>query len=509
MHRITRPFAAASMLALGACGTLSAQSTGTPQAPSRVIEWIDQVLATGATPGMAVAVVRGDSILVARGSGTADLATGQPVTDSTRFYIASSTKAFTALAATILATRGSISLDSSLATLLPGLRLHEGLSPAAITLRDVLAMRSGIGDGPVVLRTAYIGEFTTPELLALLAEHPPASGGRAFRYSNIGVNVAGLVLERRFGKPWHETVRETVLEPLGMTATTARLSSVPGYHLAMPHDFGAGQLGRIALLKSDRTMHAAGGHVTTAGDIARFLVAQLNGGRVGGRRLVPAAAIEETHRQMVSQDRAFSFVRRTGWGLGWDIATYDGMTLYQRNGGFAGYYSHVSFIPERRLAVAVFANGGLDAAASEAVAQGAYDLLLGRRDLDALAPVRDSLAARVARARAASRERATAAVVPLPLPSARYFGTFTNPSLGTLVLEGNEKALVLRVGDSWGLALGVAGADGKPVADALEASVLGGEQRFTLRFASDSGPLQELAVRGFVFRRGAVAATER
>ena len=115
-------------------------------------------------------------------------------------------------------------------------------------------------------------------------------------------------LERRFDKPWHEVVRETVLEPLGMTATTARLSSVPGYHLAMPHDFSAGQLGRIALLKSDRTMHAAGGHVTTAGDIARFLVAQLNGGRVAGRRVFPAAAIEETHRQMVSQDRAFSFV---------------------------------------------------------------------------------------------------------------------------------------------------------------------------------------------------------
>lgn len=508
MKRIARPFTVVGTLSLVAASALSAQSAAAPQPASQIAEWIDLVHATGATPGMAVAVVHGDSVVLARGIGTADLATRQPVTDSTRFYIASTTKALTALAAVILDGKGSIRLDASLARLLPGVRLHQALSADTITMRDLLAMRSGIGDGPVVLRTAYTGEFTTSELLALLREHPAASGGRAFRYSNIGYNVAGLALERRFAKPWHEVVREAVLEPLGMTATTARLSGVPQFRMAMPHDFLAGELGRIALLKSDRTMHAAGGHVTTAGDIARFLIAQLNEGRVHGRRAVPAAAIAATHRQTVTQDRQFSFVRRTGWGLGWDIATYGEMTLYQRNGGFAGYYSHVSFIPERGVGVAVFANGGLDGAASEAVAQGAYDLLLGRRDLAALGSIRDSLAAQVARTRAASKERTGRATVALPQPPERFFGRFVNPAVGTLTLEGNRNALVMRLGDSWGLAGGVLGADGKPVADAISANVLGGEQRFALRFAANGEQLEELSVRGFAFRRVAGAVKE-
>ena len=498
MPRAARWLSIAFVLSLSAGGPLPAQAPAA--ADSLVAEWAAQVLATGATPGMALAVVRGDSILLARGFGTADLATGMPVTDATRFYVASTTKALTALAFAVLDRRGALRLDAALATLLPGVRLHEGLDPRAITLRDLLAMRSGIGDGPVVLRTAFTGEFTDSLLLALLAEHPPAEGGRAFRYSNIGFNVAGLALERRRRRPWHEVVRETVLEPLGMSGATARISTVPAHRLAMPHDLVEGRVARIALLKSDRTMHAAGGHVLTADDAARFLLAQLNGGRVRGRRGVPAEAVALTHRPNTPQDRDFSFVHRTGWGIGWDIATYDGMTLLQRNGGFAGYYSHLSFMPDSNVGVAVFANGGLDASASEAVAQGVYDLLLGRRDLAALAPRRDSLVAELARAMARSRARADSARVPLPAPPPRLFGTFRNASLGTLALEGGADALVVRVGDSWSLARGVAGPDGRPLPDALAASVLGGRQRFTLGFAPD-GRVREVTVRDFTFRR--------
>ncbi len=481
---------------------LRAQSSASaPAAGPPLSEWVDQVIATGATPGMIVAVVRGDSVLLARGVGVADLATGQPVTDSTRFYIASTTKAFTALAAAILDLRGTLRLDTPLATLLPDVRLHDSLSARAVTLRDLLGMRSGIGDGPVVFRTAFTGEFTNRELIQLLRMHPPAPEGRAFRYSNIGFNIGGLAIERRLRRPWQDVVGEMVLQPLGMRATSARISSVPSYRLAMPHDFVNGELARIPLLKSDRTMHAAGGHVTTPADLARFLVAQLNGGRVRGERGVPAAAVAEMRKQSVAQDRASAFVRRTGWGLGLDIASYDGMTVYQRHGGFSGYYSHLSFIPERGVGVAVVGNGGLDGAAAEAVAQGIYDLLLGRRDLAALAVMRDTLAAQVARLRSSSRERAAAANVALPLPAPRYFGRFVNEQLGTLTLEGNATTLVVRVGDSWGIARGVAGPDGVPLGNAVAANVLGGAQRFTIHFDSTTGTPREVIVRDFTFRR--------
>ena len=106
-----------------------------------------------------------------------------------------------------------------------------------------------------------------------------------------------------------------------MRDTTARLSSVERT-LAMPHAMEGGALRRIPLYKSDRTMHAAGGHATTARDLARFVIAHLNEGRVRGAQGVPGSAIAASQRREIDQDRGFSFVHRNGWGLGLDIADY-------------------------------------------------------------------------------------------------------------------------------------------------------------------------------------------
>lgn len=490
-------------------GAAAAQADGAADRGAAVSAWVDSVFATGATPGMAVAVVAGDSVLLLRSLGVADLATGRPVGDATRFYVASTTKAFTALTAVILDRRRAVDLDASLAQLLPAIRLHPELSPSAITLRDLLAMRSGIsGDGPVVIRTAYTGEFDTPLLLRLMRHHAPAESGRRFAYGNIGYNVAGLALEQATGRGWKELVQETVFTPLGMRETHARLSDVPADQLAMPHELVGGVLRRRPLLKSDRTMHAAGGHVSTGRDLARFLLAQLNGGRVPGTPGapgVPAAAIAETHRRHVEQDRQFAFVHRTGWGLGWDIGEYRGSVLLQRNGSFPGYYSHLSFMPERRVGVAVVTNGGLGGSAAEAVAQGVYDLLVEQRDSAARdVAARDSLLTGLAGRVRAGRARADTAapkVQPLPHPTGSYAGRFVDEQLGTLVLEVRGDSLVARMGDSWGVARPAADA-----ADALNVELLGDLRRLTLRFTSDGSCVEGVTLMQREFRRSAGCA---
>lgn len=480
--------------------TITAQSARpSPRENTSAVEaWIDQIAAVGATPGFGVAVVRGDSILIARGYGIADVSTDQPVSDSTRWYIASSTKALTALATSVLHYRTVVSLDATLASLLPDLRLNPKLSPRDITLRDLLALRHGIGDGPVTVRTAFTGEYTAPQLMGLLAEHAPASTGRAFRYANIGFNVAGLALERRLKRPWQEIVEQNVLLPLGMRSTTTRVSTLPPYRIAMPHALVQGKMVRIPMGKTDRTMHAAGGHFTTPHDIALFLVAQLNDGRVVGERGVDPRAIAETHRVAVTQDRTPSFVHRTGWGLGWDLGEYDGIPMIQRNGGFAGYYSHLSFMPEQRIGVAVFANGGMDADAAEMVAQGVYDLLLGRKDLAALAVRRDSLSAAFERTK--SLGAGLPPQLPLPRPVLVYLGEYVNEAIGTLVLEGNGDHLMARIGDSWGVVRGLAGPDKQLLSEVLVAAILGDDRRFRVQFDAN-GHAEKIAIANFVFAR--------
>jgi CubicO group peptidase (beta-lactamase class C family) len=79
----------------------------------------------------------------------------------------------------------------------------------------------------------------------------------------------------------------------------------------------------------------------------------------------------------------FAAFHRHGWGVGWDLGTYDGDTLVHRFGGFPGFRSHVSFMPDRHVGVIVLTNaGGAGSTLADAVATTIYDILLGKPEIE-------------------------------------------------------------------------------------------------------------------------------
>jgi CubicO group peptidase (beta-lactamase class C family) len=108
-----------------------------------------------------------------------------------------------------------------------------------------------------------------------------------------------------------------------MKNTTAYISHVKPDQLAAPYMIaGAGNYTRLYYAKADANMHAAGGLVTTGEDLAKWLEVNINRGRVAGRQIFPANVLAETHRWQVDQDAQFAWVRRYGYGLGWNIGSY-------------------------------------------------------------------------------------------------------------------------------------------------------------------------------------------
>jgi CubicO group peptidase (beta-lactamase class C family) len=425
----------------------------TASGPTKELDaFVNRVMALGSVPGLAVAVARGSDIVYAKGFGFADVAGKRPVGAATQFYIASTTKSFTALAAQLLAAKGVIDLDMSIRRALPGAKFHPQVQADQITLRDLLTHSHGIAPGgPVDFRTAYTGEHTNALLLDLLRFHGPASTGKAFAYSNLGYNIFGLALDEKMKEGWKAVLQREVFTPLGMSGTTGRRSKANPDNLALPYELRASGPERVEYAKQDANMHAAGGHLSTANDLARYLVAHLNGGRIDGRQALPEAAVNATHRQQVEQNRDFGSFHRFGWGLGWDLATYDGDTVLQRFGGFAGFFSHLSFMPGKRVGVVVLSNGGgAGGGIADAVATHAYDLVLGKpglaeRDERRLA----ALTAQAARAReSASRDSATRQARPqkTPLPLDAYAGTYENPELGRMVWTIENARLRVRMG---------------------------------------------------------------
>lgn len=483
-------------------GPASSQATIGGEWRTDVDRFAAAVIDAGLAPGMAVAVSKGEWILHSGGYGLADRNSGRRLTSDTALYVASSSKALTATAIVLMAERGDIDLDAPITRYVPELELRDPLDADSVTVEQLLTMTDGIDQaGPVVVRTAYTGDFTRALLLDLLAGYGPSAAGNAFNYRNLPYNVLGLALDPDDPHGWKDVVAREVFEPLKMVSTTGRVSDLDPARIGFPHAVVPGEgWQRIRLNKRDENLHAAGGHFTTARDLIRFVAAHASNGRLEGERVFPAAPIAAAHEARVDQDRSFGPYERVAWGYGWDIARWEGRTIVQRFGGFSGYRSHMSFEPETGIGVVVLTNGsGIASPAADLVASYVYDRLPGskapeekyQRELADLAARAGEFETRLADHLA---ERA-ARLAPLRHPLEHFAGVYESPKLGRidfLVVAGGLEARA-----------GVAGSRAE-VYDAEEDQLrveLGGGAVTDFEFPKGGGPATAVVIRGERFKR--------
>jgi len=471
--------------------------------PSPVTARLDSAVTSffglNGAPGMAVVVVQGDRVIYRRAFGLADVEANRPFTPETPFYIASATKAFTGLAAAILAERGTWNLDAPLSRYLPGIALRSPLSADSISIRSLLSHTHGIANsGPLTTRLAYTGDLRTrDDLRRALGQHGAAQTGRAYAYGNIGYNVAAMAMEEVTGKTWQQLLQQEVLDPAGMTQTSAFPSRFSANALAQPYLTGPAGFTRLRYGKTDENMQSAGGLIATLDDMARWLEANLNDGRVGGRQVFPAAAVQQTHRnQLTGPVRARSYLPQIGYGFGWQVSLLGEDTLLTHGGGFPGFSTNVSLFPARKTGIAIFANeGDLGTPQVEILASVLHDIVRGRPmiSVDSLASIRRLFDGRRSQIAADLQRRAARSQV-LPLPRSAYTGSFTNAIWGTIRVS-------LR-GDTLECRMGVAQADAE-VFDAernqLRVELLGSADIVTA--VVDSGRVMALEISGVRFSR--------
>jgi CubicO group peptidase (beta-lactamase class C family) len=503
---------AAAFIALAAaCGPRPGTSPGPtsngPAANGVLADSLDPfvrgLVADGFIPGVAIAVVTRGGPAYLRGFGVRDVHTREPVTPQTGFYIASSTKSFTGMLAGILAQRGVISLDAPLGRYLPELRMNAPLSADSITLRALLTHTSGMRNEPVVFRTAFSGVHDDAMLIRLLGQSTPIP--RTYRYDNLGYVVAALAMERATGREWQDLLRDELFRPLGMTHTTARVSEAraAGWPLASPHITGSDSVVRLTMEKQDNTMHAAGGIITTAEDLVRWLQAQLDGGRVDGRQVIPQAVVRLAHTPYAMHTDTFYRYVRTGYGLGWQTADYEGERMIQHFGGFEGWHAHISFLPDRGIGVVVLINDSspVGGPSADVIATYAYDLLLGRPGVNAkYAAERERLAANAndMRQRIRADYQRRAARPPTPDERKPFFvGTYDNEMMGTVDVRLRENR------ELWAT-LGNLSARLDPYTnpEALRVELLPGSGQVLQFFFRDATtPADSASLNGMVFRR--------
>lgn len=408
-----------------------------------------------AVPGMAVAVVDDHGVVHTAGYGLADVRTQAPVTPQTRFYVASATKAFTALSLAAMDARGEVDIDAPLSSWSPPSGVPDNLA-AQVTLTDLLSHRSGLSNDAIAFRLAFSGDWTVQGLWDLTSQTRPNTEAPhgVFDYTNTGYNLATVLIQRRWGRDWRDLVQQEVLDPLGMTQTTAWIDAAR----LVPGGVAAGHFGRLPhqpepsyLQKTDATMHSAGGLISTADDMALWLQAQINDGVVNGRRVLPQGLIASTHVSRVEQSSTFGPYERTGYGLGWQIGRYGEDVLIHHFGSFSGSRTHVSFMPERRLGVAVMINeDGFGGGLADLIANYAYDWFAGMPDIEAvydarlaeLVALRDRRREGIAAALQARAERPRT----LALADEAYVGDYVSAAYGVMTVRQAEGGLELAIG---------------------------------------------------------------
>jgi len=412
-------------------------------------------------PGMAIVVVKDDRPIFLRAYGVADKEAGITSNTNTLYYIASSTKSFMALAAAMLDKEGKIKFSDPITKYTPGVRFKNDI-PEKIKVRDLLTHTSGLRNGPLVNRLAFTGQIDQREIDHVFAEGTTfneASFGK-YNYTNLGYNIYGLMLHYQLSKKWQDLLEERIFGPAGLKHTTAYVSKARAKKLQIAAPYvidtdasNAGKMVRSQLEKTDTNMQSAGGIFMSISDLGRWLNLNMNGGKLDGKQIVPEALIRSAQTGYTASTRNEPPFSGDGeYGLGWQIGKYRNDKVIYHHGGYPGYRSHVSFLPDKRIAVGILVNNdNLGGRLADMLAAYAYDWWLQTENFEAdyakqlqqtvagYENIRQGIAAEAAKR--AKREWQ------LTKPFSDYAGKYVNDLQGTIEISAKNKSLVVRMGN--------------------------------------------------------------
>ncbi len=293
-------------------------------------------------PGLTFAIVRDGAIVDTRSYGSANLELNAPARSDTVYAIGSITKSMTAIATLKLVEAGRVNLSDSIL-------VHVPAAPdtwKSVTVVHLLANTSGIPDivdSPCGIQAS--ADYTTMDAVLEAACLPLMfQPGERFSYSNTNFLLLSLLIERVTGQPLGQVFADTIFTPLGMSSTR-----MVDYRTIIPNRakgyFWTGQA-HVNVADMDPAVEAgAGGVISTAGDMAKFILA------LGDTQLLTAKtwALGWTAPPVRTGNTPYAF--------GFGVTPYEGHKRVGHNGAAPGFASSYAWFPEDRVGIILLSNG--------------------------------------------------------------------------------------------------------------------------------------------------------
>ena len=307
-------------------------------------------------PGAALAIVRGDEVIFARGFGVADVEKKTPVTPNTPFFIGSATKAFTATLVGMLVDEGRMQWDDPVEKYLPEFKLAvQSKDPNdRATLRDVLSHRTGF------TRMGFLETNTGLSSDEILRRASSAEAFAPFRqrflYNNVHYLAAGSAAAAAAGTSWDALMKARILAPLGMAATRTSLREAwkdPRVARGYAWDEARKTFRLVTLETLGNNIDGiapAGAISSTALDMTSWMRFLLRQGVHDGKALISPGALTTTWTPQIQVGGTI------GYGMGWFVRNSQGQRLIEHGGAIAGYSAEVGLLPDSNIGFVVLTN---------------------------------------------------------------------------------------------------------------------------------------------------------
>jgi CubicO group peptidase (beta-lactamase class C family) len=414
-------------------------------------DYVTRGMAAWQVPGLAMAVVHNDSVVLAHGYGVRKLGQPDRVDENTLFAIGSASKAFTAMLVAMLVDQGKVKWDDPATKYLPGFQLYDPYATRELTVRDLLTHRSGLTAADLML---FDPRYTRDSILYRARYVKPTYSFRShFGYSNIMYLAAGQLAARLMDGTWDDAIRNRIFNPIGMSSSNTSVTLLDRLpDVATPHDEIDDTVRTIPYFNLD-PLGPAGSINSNARDMAQWVRFQLAGGKVRGKPLLSAAAFDETRspQTIVPLEGFWKIAAQDAhlltYGMGWMLHDYHGRLIVQHGGNIDGMSALVALMPEEQTGLVILTN--LDQNdLTYALMYRVFDAYLKRPAKDwsaSMLKAHNELEAQ-AKQEMKNREATRVSGTKPSLPLEKYAGIYSDTVAGDLTVRQEKSGLVIQYG---------------------------------------------------------------
>ena len=314
-------------------------------------------------PSLSVAIVHEGQVLWSQSYGKSIAGDGANTTTETLYAVASNTKAFTSAALAQLVDEGKLNWDDRVQEYLPWLELYNPYVSSELRIRDLLCHRSGLAtfSGDLLW---YGSKWSSKEVLQKAKHLEPTTSFRTeFGYQNLMFMAAGEVIETVSETSWKSYVEDSLLQPIGMASSILSTNELQERtDVAAPHnELESGLQIPIDWVNWDN-MAPAGALISSAAEMAKWMIVQLDSGRTATDTLWTK---EQTHEMWTMHtpipvsswyNTMLPSMHFRGYGLGWELYDLHGRKVVAHSGGYDGMISRQVLVPEEKLGIILLTN---------------------------------------------------------------------------------------------------------------------------------------------------------